>query len=361
MTNLSSPWPMADADPRASRRSTGQGPAQARVRWTFDARPDLQDFAEPLVLPDGRIVLSGSGPGGERLLLLSPEGTRAGQVPGIGSSGVTPVLSPHGLLFAPSGGTRLVALTLDFKPPRWTRELARRPDFLRGTPRGDLLAFTVQDRYLVLSRHGAPRWHVLQDLTGTAAHGLAAFDGQGHCYTAESAAVFRRGPDVTWQAGLSVLGPDGVELWSEVHEPTDGVNLHEVEHLWGLDEGAVLFGRTVRCLGPTGETRWELARPEDFARTVAVGGTELVLGWDARLTGAPRLVVLNEGTPRHLPTAVDVVGNAYACSERFVFSLAPDFRERWRFELESPAIGGPVIGPGGLLLVRSAGGLVALG
>jgi outer membrane protein assembly factor BamB len=352
---------MVDADPRASRNSSALGPAQARVRWTFDARADFQDFAEPLVLPDGRIVLSGSGPRGDGLRVLSPEGQRDGELPGTGSAAVTPVFSSYGLLFAPSGGTHLVAFTPDFKPPRWTRELARRPDFLRGTPAGDLLAFTVQDRYLVLSRHGAPKWGALQDLTGTGAHALAAFDGQGHCYTAEAGVVFRRGPDITWQVGLSILDPGGQERWSELLEPTDGGNANAVEHLWGQDEGAVLFGRTVRCVGPSGDTRWELARPEDFARTVPVSGAEWTLGWDPRLARAPRLVALRDGGLRHLPAAVDADGNAYACWDRLVLALDPEGRERWRFELEAPAFGGPVIGPGGLLLVRSAGQLVALG
>ena len=348
---------MLDADPRASRSSGARGPAQAQVRWTFSAGAEL---SEPLVLPDGRIVVSAASGRSAVTRMLSPGGEVLQGLPGVGLGGVAPVLSPHGLLFLPAGDSSLVALAVEAGQKRWSRELARRPDLLRGTPAGDVLVFTREDRFLCVSRHGSPRWGALQDLTGTKSGALAAFDGKGHCYTAESGIVFQRGTEVTWRSGVSVLSPEGEELGSELFEPTDGANTNAVEHIWGQDEGAVLFGQVIRGVTPTGETRWWISRAEDFARTVEVEGR--VLGWDPRLAGGPRWVVLREdGGFEFLAAATDAQGASYACAGNRVLSVDGEGRPRWRLELPEPALGGPVVGPEGTLLVRGARTLFCLG
>ena len=358
-------WPMRDADARGSRRSGAVGPAAPRLRWTSDAGGGFSAFSEPLVTADGRIVLAGSGRTAGTVV-LGPEGAVLQALPGMGAAEVAPVLltvAGQEVLVTSAEEPLLVAVAMAGLGAgrRWTRELAHRPEFLRGTPGGDVLVFSREDRFLCVSRHGAPKWGALQDLTGTKGAGFAAFDGQGHCYTAESAIVFQRGREVTWQSGVSVLAPAGEELFSELFEPTDGADLNAIQHVWGLDVGAVLFGRDVRCLEPSGTTRWAISRAEEFAGTVRVEGTALLLGWDPRLVGGPRLVQLHDGGFRYLAATVDAEGNAYACDGRTVFSLDRDGRSRWTFALPEAAVGGPVVAASGALLIRGAGTLYALG
>lgn len=349
---------MADADPRASRASAAPGPDHARVRWTFEA--DSTELCEPVVLPDGRIVVSGVGARGAATWVLSPEGARLAELPGVGSASVSPVFSSYGLCFAPAEENQVVALTVDAWHRRWTRELAQKPEWLRGTPGGELLVFSAEDRLLCLSRHGSPRWSVPQDLTGAKGRALAAFDGEGNCFIAESGVVFRRGQEITWQVGVSALSPQGEERWSELFDPTDGADVNAIEHIWGLERGAVFFGRSVRCREPSGALRWEIARTEDFARTVRLG-EELVLGWDPRLRGGPRLVGLTPRGFRYLPAAIDGSGRAYVCVETSVLSLEGEAQPRWRLALEEPVRGGPVMGPRETVLVRVSGKLLAIG
>jgi len=354
---------MLDGDARASRRSRLRGPDGPRLLWMANAGGRYTAFSEPLVTAEGHILIAGSGRA-EGTVVLDARGAVRSILEGVGRGEVTAVLlsvAGREVLVTSAEAPGLVALAGFDGTRRWSREMAQRPEFLRGTPNGDVLVFSREDRFRCVSRHGAPRWSALHEGLGAKGVGLAAFDGQGQVYLSESALVFRRGPEVLWQSGVSGLSPTGEERFASLSEPSEGADLHATQHLWGLDAGVVLFGREIRCLEPSGETRWVLCRAEDFARILPVEGTTLRLGWDPRLVGGPCLVSLDEGGLNALAATVDDEGNAYACVGRTVFSVDREGQTRWTYLLPDPAVGGPVLSSQGVLLVRGPGKLFALG
>ncbi|MBI4637957.1 MAG: hypothetical protein HY727_16600 [Candidatus Rokubacteria bacterium] len=86
----------------------------------------------------------------------------------------------------------------------------------------------------------------------------------------------------------------------------------------------------------------------------------MALGWDPRLSRAPRLANVVEGWLDYLECASDADGNIYFCPKFHAVSLDPEFRVRWSLRFECEYLWHPVLTPDGTLLIAGGDTLFAI-
>jgi hypothetical protein len=185
----------------------------------------------------------------------------------------------------------------------------------------------------------------------------AAFDQAGNLYASDTD-HWRGSPDDEREefSRIAAFDPSGKPLWRRDLTAPRATDEPEycVTHIWGTGDAAVFFGDTRICSHDSrGRLLWAIARPADFASVAEVPKLGLSIASDPRLRHGPRVVTVHGHGWEFKVCALDSEQRVYFCVPFHLVCLEPDYRLRWACELPAEHLYGPIIGPGGTVLVRS--------
>ncbi|HUT10442.1 MAG TPA: PQQ-binding-like beta-propeller repeat protein [Thermoguttaceae bacterium] len=359
-----SAWPDYGGGYANQHCSPNRGPAgDPTVLWTFDlqgigAQGFQKGFHQPILLPDGTIVLNTADSSDDQIVALNPDGTFRWR---FDESSLGPWLAAdqndqiytirH--TYGMSSSARLRAVNFEGGAV-WTTSLPGSNPTQNGPAvgrDGNVYAAVDFSALQAISSSGAVDW---------------SYASAGYY---DNPAVADDGTIYIGGDGLKALAPDGRLLWSYPVRTEYGHNPRYLSPAIG-DDGTVFAGQTstvsnlVALDNATGKAIW--TRP-DLDGTPAIGpdGTVYVVPESGLLhaldpaDGATLWTYLTGKTDYYNSEGVtiDVGGNLYISNDQgLVTALSPEGQLRWSLDL-APEISGfvglsaPVIGPNETLYI----------
>ncbi len=352
-----SAWPDYGGGYANQHRSPYHGPTEdPAVLWAYDlqdlgARGFQRGYHQPILLPDGTIVLNTADGSDDQIVALNGDGTLRWH---FDESSLGPWLAADvndqiytiRKTYGSSGSARLRAIDFEGNP-RWLSNLPGSNPTQNGPAvgrNGNVFAAVDHSPLRAITYNGATTW-------SSASAGY--YDNPA---VAEDGTVYVGGD------ALKALAPDGRMLWSYPLRTEFNRNPKYLSPAIG-DDGKIFAGQTstvsnVVALSPTGKALW--TRP-DLDGTPAIGpeGQLYVVPESGILTAldsdtGETLWAYQTGKTDYYNSegvTIDVAGNLYVSNDQgVVTSLSSDGQLRWSLDLAPDqsgfvGISAPVIGP----------------